>query len=93
MCAKTHTKYRIAKNGLQEWSDFPRKRGIYARKMAENAPEKAEIPQYSGSENESKSVSREPPESMMAQEPLAVSARILRCVYPGDSTSVSARLA
>ena len=53
-----HTKYRIAKNGLLKWIDFPLKKGIYARKMAKNAPEKAKILQDSGSENESKSASQ-----------------------------------
>jgi hypothetical protein len=55
---------------------FSRKGGVFSLKMAENAPEKAEISQYSGSENESKSASREPPESTVTQETLAVSARI-----------------
>jgi hypothetical protein len=37
MCAKTHTKYRIAKNSLPEKSGLCPKKAYYDLKMAENA--------------------------------------------------------
>jgi hypothetical protein len=41
MCAKSHTKYRDARKGLSETSDFPQKKECFALKMAEKARKKA----------------------------------------------------
>jgi hypothetical protein len=51
MCAKTHTKYRNARNSLPEKSGFLPKKAYFDRKMAENTGKKAGNSHNRGSGN------------------------------------------
>jgi hypothetical protein len=40
MCAKSHIKYRDARKGLSETSDFPQKEGVFCPENGLKSPQK-----------------------------------------------------